>query len=81
MNLDLGEYYPDWNNLFDQFLLSSQAEFNTWFDDLHNTVVIDPSAQAALTRLNNKIDTKILYGTTEPPSTLDVGQVYFMIED
>jgi len=81
MNTDLNNYLPDWEGLFDQFITTSQAEFNTWFDGLHNTVVIDPSAQAALTQLNTKIDQKILYGTGEPPATLAAGQVYFQIEE
>lgn len=81
MNTDLGNYLPDWEGLFDQFMTTSQAEFNTWFDGLHNTVVIDPTAQAALTQLNTKIDQKILYGTGEPPETLAAGQVYFQIEE
>lgn len=81
MNVDFTSYYPDWEGLFNQFMLTSQAEFNTWFDDLRNTVVIDESAQAALTRLNTKIDNKILYGTGDPPITLEAGQVYFQIEE
>ena len=31
--------------------------------------------------LNTKIDNKILYGTGEPPATLDAGVVYFQIEE
>lgn len=82
--MDVTDYIPslsEFQNSFNNMIGMDQATFNTWFDDLKNTVVIDSSAQAALTRLNDKIDNKILYGTTEPPSTLDIGQVYFQIED
>ena len=81
MNMTLDNYVPDYVGLFDQFMLTNQAEFNNWFDDLHNTVVIDESAQAALTQLNIKIDQKMLYGSQLPPATLESGQVYFQIEE
>lgn len=81
MNTDLNNYLPDWEGLFNQMIVEDTAEFNTWFDDLHNTVVIDPTAQAALTQLNIKIDQKILYGSQLPPVSLDPGQVYFQVED
>lgn len=81
MNTDLSNYLPDWQGLFNQMLLTDKAEFNTWFDDLHNTVVIDETAQAALTQLNIKLDQKILYGSQLPPATLEPGQVYFQIEE
>ena len=82
MNTDLANYLPDWTNLFDQMILDDEAKFNTWFDELHALEVEDPTAQAAITQLNTKIDNKILYGTqSDPPSTLETGQVYFQVED
>ncbi len=39
------------------------------------------SNAASIEALDTKIDNKILYGTSEPPSTLEPGQVYFMVED
>ena len=65
----------------------------TYYEKINNEYVVttdptpDPnktyyylnSAQS-IYELNNKIDNKILYGTTEP-TTLNVGQVYFMIEE
>ena len=79
MNCSLENYLPDWDNLFDQFMATSEARFNTWFDELHALEVDDPTAQAAITALNLKIDEKILYGSQLPPETLEPGQVYFQI--
>lgn len=81
MNTDLNTYLPDWQGLFDQMILEDTAKFNNWFDELHDLEVEDPTAQAAITQLNIKIDQKILYGTSLPPLTLDPGQVYFQIDD
>lgn len=81
MNTSLENYLPDWDSLFDQFMEDRTAEFNQWFDELHALEVEDPTAQAAITALNTKIDNKILYGTGAVPSSLDLGQVYFQIEE
>lgn len=82
--MDSSSYIPSMSTLdalFNSFLDSKSSYFNEWFDDLKETVIIDTSAQAALAQLNTKIDNKILYGTGNPPATLEAGQVYFQYED
>ena len=82
--MDPTSYIPsaaEFEAAFEHDLTAKEAEFNTWFLDMKNTIIIDQSAQAALAQLNEKIDNKIIYGTTEPPSTLEEGQVYFQLEE
>ena len=82
--MDASDYVPstaDFQAVFDSLIDRDTAAFNEWFDELHALEVEDPTAQAAITALNTKIDNKILYGTGEPPATLDTGVVYFQIEE
>ena len=39
------------------------------------------SNAASIQLLDTKIENKIIYGYTEPPETLEIGQVYFMLEE
>ena len=82
--MDVTDYIPsmaDFEAAFSAMISNDTAAFNEWFDDLHALEVEDPTAQAAITQLNTKINNKILYGTGDPPVSLDSGVVYFQIEE
>ena len=81
--VDPTNYIPsltEFEDAFREALTGEKAYFNSWFEEMKETIVMDPSAEAALAQLNLKIDNKIIYGTEEP-TTLEPNQVYFQIED
>lgn len=80
LNANLEDFLPNYQEMFENMLNYDMGLFNNWFDDLKNTVIIDPSAQAALAQLDEKIDDKILYGEEDVPATLLPGQVYFQVD-
>ena len=76
MQMELSDYYPDFQPLFEQMLNDDAATFNDWFDAMKGQLTED-----AATHLQNELDNKIIYGTEEPTQTLEAGQVYFQIEE
>lgn len=86
--LDATDYIPsiaDFEAAFNKIIEQDQGVFNSWMEGLHGLYTEDDTPTAALNKLNIKIDSKILFGTTDPsllPDTdLSPGQVYFQIED
>lgn len=79
MNMDLNNYLPDWQGLFQQLLTSDEAIFNTWFDAIQGHLSED-AATDIMNYIDNPSTGKLSYGTSEP-STLSSGQFYFQIEE
>lgn len=77
---NMTDYLPtDFKAEGESLFSETVSNWNTWFDDLRDTVVLDNDGSAALAALNEKLETLIVSGTEEPV-VLQEGQVYFQIE-
>lgn len=80
MSENMTDYLPtDFKAEAESLFGDTVSDWNTWFDDLRNTVILDETGSAALAALNEKLETLIVCGTEEP-LVLQEGQVYFQIE-
>lgn len=81
MSVNMTDYLPkDFAAEGEEIFSETIAEWNTWYEDLKTTVILDETGSAALAALNEKLNSLISYGT-EAPDSLSNGQLYFQIEE